>query len=250
MNKRKILIITAILAVATTIIGYVYISNIKKEAIKEAEIERVQLVTVANNVLPHVELSEDMLEMKEYPKEVAPASAVASFEDVVGKKTKSDLLAGEPILTERMVDDETDSELSYRIPESMRAVTIPNTEVSGVAGYIVSGDFVDMMIAYSEEEEAEGEEEASSTITQVYTQMQNIEVLMTGPNKIQTQVDQETGVSVPSSLTLLVSPQQAEVIAYANRMGTIQLTLRNPSDKEEESLEGYGDTNFEDWKER
>lgn len=243
MNKRKTLLLTISLAIITTLIGYFYIGNVKEEAIEEAQIERIQIVT-ANQVIPaHTEVTEEMLELIEYPEEVLPESAIKDIEDILEKKTNTDILPGEPILEERVVIDDAKSDLSYRIPESMRAVTILTNELSSVGGYIGTGDRVDMLVAYSIEED---EEDSTTTGTEVYTQMQNIEVLMTGPKK----VEGEGVAPIPTSLTLLVSPEQAEVIAYANQQGVIQLTLRNPADEDENTLDGFGDWNFDDWKER
>lgn len=249
MNKKRALIMTALLAVLTTFIGFFYISSVKEEAAKEAEVEKIELVIASSTIPAYVQVTEEMLEMKEFSEEFASASAVKTFEEAIGLMTNAELIAGEPILSERLISNEADSLLSYRIPATMRAVTIPVNEIIGLAGYVVPGDYVDMLVTYVQEvEEAdeETEEDLTDEKTQVYTQMQNIEVLATGSyNPVL-----ENKELIPSSLTLLVSPAQAEVVAYANQKGSVYLTLRNPSDSEKEELEGYGDTNFDNWKER
>ena len=127
--------------------------------------------------------------------------------------------------------------MSYRIPENMRAITVPSSEVNGVGGYIVSGDKLDILVSYVPSEGVQVE----------YTQLQNIEVLEIGANIAATA---ETEAGVPTSLTLLVTPAQAEVIAYANLSGSFHFTLRNPVDSAKQDLAGYGTANFDSWRER
>ena len=119
----------------------------------------------------------------------------------------------------------------------MRAITVATSEVDGVGGYVMTGDKLDIMVSYTR---AEGQQI-------VYTQLQNIEVLERGPNA--GEVD-TSGSGVPTSLTLLVTPAQAEVIAYGNLNGTFYFTLRNPADTTWLDLGGYGTDNFDSWRER
>lgn len=249
MNKKKTFFTTLILALLTTAMAYLYFSEVAAESANVPEIETTQVVTVVSTIPAHVRVTEEMLEMKEVPAEGVHPQALKSTDEVVGAMTKTELIVGEPVLSERLILAETDSVLSYRIPESMRAITIPATETMGLAGYLVTGDRVDIIVAYTrklENEEDKPADEEQEEETKVYTQMQNVEILATGPN----QPVVEGGETIPTSLTLLVSPEQAEVITYANMDGSFHLTLRNPADTAKEELEGYGEDNFTDWKER
>lgn len=246
MNKKKTFMTTFILALATTLLVYMYLSSATAQTAEEPVIETTKVVTTIAAVPAHVRVSEEMLEVKEVPVDAVHPQAVTTIEAAVGAMTKTELIAGEQLLFERLVLEETASTLSYRIPESMRAITIPATETMGVAGYVVAGDFVDILVTYVREEETEVPDQEPEESTNVYTQMQNVEVLATGPYLITP--DGET--ITPTSLTVLVTPEQAEVVAYATQTGTFHLSLRNPADTEKKELDGYGDNNFETWKER
>ena len=156
---------------------------------------------------------------------------------MVGGTTTTALIAGEQVLTDRIVTDTGDSPLAYQIPENMRAVTVPTTETSGIGGYIMPGDSVDILVNYT----------PSADQKVVMTQLQNIKILEKGPYTTGAE-GQQTGV--PTSLTLLVTPAQAEVIAYAAVNGTFYFTLRNAVDTVKQELPNYGTANFDSWKER
>lgn len=235
-TKKRIWIITAVLALVTTVLVYLYLGQVEA-ASQENKIEMSEVVVAISEIPAHVKVTEEMLEIREIPSESVHADTYTNIDDVVGGTTTTELIAGEQVLTDRIVSDVGDSVLSYRIPENMRAITVPSSEVNGVGGYIVSGDKLDILVSYV----------PSEGVQVVYTQLQNIEVLETGAKNA---VAAETEAGVPTSLTLLVTPAQAEVIAYANLSGSFHFTLRNPVDTAKQDLAGYGTENFDSWRER
>lgn len=239
-SKKRTLLLTIILALLTTGLGYMYINQAVAASSAAPAIEMAEVVVPLSTIPAHVQVTQEMVEVKAVPAEAVHDQALTTVEDVVGTTTKAELYAGEQILKERLVLEETDAALSYRIPETMRAVTIPTSEVSAVAGYISQGDRVDILVTYSRELEGKTE-------TIVYTQLQNVEVLATGPYVSSAE---GSAAGVPSSLTILVNPQQAEVVAYATLNGSFHLTLRNPADTEKATVDSYGTPNFDSWKER
>lgn len=234
-NRKRVWIITAVLALITTAMVYLYLGQVEA-ASQENKIEMSQVVVALSAIPAHVKVTEEMLEIKEIPTEAVHADTYAAIEDVVGGTTNASLIAGEQVLSDRIVPDTGESELSYRIPENMRAITVPASEVNGVAGYIVSGDKLDILVSYV----------PSEGVQVVHTQLQNIEVLETGPNLMAAEAES----AVPTSLTLLVTPAQAEVIAYANLSGSFHFTLRNPADTAKQEVSSYGTENFDSWRER
>lgn len=235
-TKKRIWIITVILALFTTGMIYLYLSQ-AKAASQENKTEMSEVVVALSKIPAHVKVTEEMLEIRKIPTEAVHADTYTAIADVVGGTTTTELIAGEQVLTDRIVTDTAESALSYRIPENMRAITVATSEVNGVGGYITVGDNVDILVSYSPSEGGQI----------VYTQFQNIEVLERGAYA-STADGTQTGI--PSSLTLLVTPAQAEVIAYATLNGTFNFTLRNPVDEVKQELTGYGTANFDSWRER
>jgi pilus assembly protein CpaB len=235
-TKKRIWMITGILALLTTAMVYVYLKQVEA-ASEENKVEMSEVVVALTAIPAHVKVTEEMVEIKEIPAEAVHADTYATIEDVVGGTTTTELIAGEQILAERIVATDEEAELAYRIPENMRAITVATSEVDGVGGYVMAGDKLDILVSYTLQDGKQV----------VYTQLQSIEVLERGPNA---GTADSSGSGVPTSLTLLVTPAQAEVIAYANLNGTFYFTLRNPVDSNWQDLGGYGTDNFDSWRER
>ena len=71
-----------------------------------------------------------------------------------------------------------------------------------------------------------------------------------GSEGIDQEIKSDTVVSSITSFTVMVSPEQAEVLAYAIMNGTIQCALRNPVDNIKAELQMFGDDNFSTWRDR
>lgn len=235
-TKKRIWIITGILALLTTAMVYFYLKQVEA-ASQENKVEMSEVVVALTPIPAHVRVTEEMLGIKEIPVEAVHTDTYTKIADVVGGTTTTELIAGEQVLTERIVATDEEAALAYRIPENMRAMTVATSEVDGVGGYVMAGDKLDVLVSYTPSEGAQV----------AYTQLQNIEVLERGPNN---DAADSSASGVPTSLTLLVSPAQAEVIAFGSLNGTIYFTLRNPVDSNWQDLGGYGTDNFDSWRER
>ena len=235
-SKKRIGIITVFLALLTTGLVYIYLNQVTATS-KENQVEMTNVVVALSTIPAHVKVTAEMLEIKEIPVEAAHPDAFTSIEEVIGGITNTELIGGEQVLEERVVLVASDSPLAYRIPENMRAITVPTTEIDSIGGYIMPGDKLDILVSYTPSEGTQV----------VYTQLQNIEILEKGPY---TTIADEQQTGVPTSLTLLVTPAQAEVIAYATLNGSFHFTLRNPVDTGKQDDPSYGTDNFDSWKER
>jgi pilus assembly protein CpaB len=80
-----------------------------------------------------------------------------------------------------------------------------------------------------------------------FTQLQNIEVVELGGLKAASEVET---IQQPNSITILVNPAQAELVAFATLNGTFHLTLRSPIDKNRIELDHYSLDNFESFRVR
>jgi pilus assembly protein CpaB len=112
--------------------------------------------------------------------------------------------------------------LSIVIPEGMRAVSVKVDEVIGVAGFVLPGTRVDVLVTLNPSSEPE------AAATRVI--LQNVQTLAAG-QMIQRDKD-GTPVTV-AVITLLVNPDEAQKLTLAATKGRIQLALRNTLDLEE-----------------
>jgi pilus assembly protein CpaB len=152
-----------------------------------------------------------------------PPGVVLKGGDVIGRGVVSAINEGEPIFENRLAAVGAGAGLAATIPPGMRAVAIRVNDVAGVAGFVVSGQRVDVLINGTPPGGAAAQGAKAKTI------LQNIEVLSAGTNF---QKDAEgKPVQVPV-VNLLVTPEQAETLSIASNQTTIQLILRNPLDTE------------------
>ncbi|MBV9760427.1 MAG: Flp pilus assembly protein CpaB [Acidobacteriaceae bacterium] len=159
-----------------------------------------------------------------------PDQAVKSPQDAIGRGVIATIYQNEPILDRRLASKGAGAGLASTIPVGMRAVALRVNEVVGLAGFVLPGMRVDVLIAGN----APGNDQ-NWTGTLCRTVLQNIEVLSAG-QKIEKSVEGK-----PESaqvVNLLVTPDQAEILNLASSETKVQLVLRNPLDTREQPTHG------------
>jgi pilus assembly protein CpaB len=154
------------------------------------------------------------------PAEYVPAGSFSSIEEVVDRVTVQPIVAGEILMSARFVNADDGSTLAPLITEKMRAVTVRVDDVIGVAGFLLPGNKVDVLSSRLEQ----NQRAVSETI------LRNIKVLAVD----QTAAAEKNEPVIVRAVTLEVSPDDAEILVKSREEGSIQLTLRNPLDDEDE----------------
>lgn len=238
--KKRVIALAVILGLLTVGVLYYYLESLKQ--IPEKKVELTEVVVALNTIPAHVKVTSEMVTIKSLPSEAVHPDAANNLDQVVGFTSKVEILNGEQFLKSRVATDDSKSSLSYRIPENMRAITVPVTEFSSVGGYTIVGDKIDVLVSYNDVT-------INPTLITV-TQFQNIEILEKGPLVPTSDEMIATNQGVSSSLTLLVTPSQAEIMAYAIASGNIYMTLRNPVDAAIATLTQFRAEEFSTWRER
>lgn len=238
--KKSIIILAIILGLLTMGTLYYYIETLNQAPVVEDDLTDV--VVAVSSIPAHVKVTADMVILKSLPTEAVHPDAATKLEDIVGYTTKTEIYSEEQVIKSKIATDITQAALAYRIPENMRAITIPSNEISGVGGYLNKGDRVDIIVTYNDE--------AISPGLLTVTQFQNIEILEIGPLAFTETGEPATNKGVTSSITLLVTPSQAEVMAFANINGAVQMILRNPVDNTINNLTQFSTPEFPTWRGR
>lgn len=166
-----------------------------------------------------------------------PKSAILDAKNAIGRGVTSSIYTGEPILDDRLAPMGSGGGLAATIKDGMRAIAVRVDQVVGVAGFVLPGMRVDVLISGVPPNATSG----GNNNTQVRTVLQNIEVLSAGTD---IQKDAEGKPQQVQVVNLLVTPEQAQVLALASNETRIQLVLRNPLDTKVAPVEGTAMTNL------
>ncbi len=165
-----------------------------------------------------------LLKVVNYPRDAVPPGSFQTVQQVLGPGPSARLAIrsfspNEPILISRLSGPGARPDLSGTLQAGMRAITVRSSEVAGVAGFIIPGDKVDLLLTRQVGAGAE-----NTTVTQVLAQ----NVLVIGVDQISSQ---EGGKPVVArSITFEVTPAQAQSVSLAQAVGNVTMALRQVSD--------------------
>ena len=158
-----------------------------------------------------------------------PAGAILKRDALWNRRVVSSIYEGELVTETRLAPKGSGGGLAATIPPGMRACAVKVNEVVGVAGFVVPGMRVDVLIT--------GLPPGGDALDgpKVRTLLQNIQVLSAGVNF---QKDREGKPEQAQVVNLLVTPVEAEILSLAGNETHIQLVLRNPMDTQVSGLPG------------
>jgi pilus assembly protein CpaB len=163
-------------------------------------------------------LKANSVELVAWPAGIPLSGAFPRTEDVVGRAVLFPLAKGQPILDKDLSALGSGVGLAGKIPEGMRAIALRSDEVVGVAGFLLPGSRLDVLVTYRTDK-------APDPVTA--TVLQNAEVLAAGH---QVEPDPEGKPSTVTVVTLLLTPEDAERAVLASTQGSVHFVLRNGSD--------------------
>jgi len=219
MNKRFVGVLAFAFVVASVASLLLYRLLINRPTQAAPPPPGVQVALAAKDLEVGRVLKEGDLTLSPWPGQV-PAGAITNAQDALGRGVTTTIYAKEPVIESRLAPKGAGGGLAATIPPGMRALAIRVNEVVGVAGFVVPGMRVDLLVS--------GNKPNSGSVgTMTRTLLQNIEVLSAGQDF---KKDAEGKPVMVQVVNLLVTPEQAEQLSLAANMTTIQLVLRNPLD--------------------
>lgn len=238
---KKVVLFAIIAALCAGALLYFYLGNLEQS--KEVKTEYDNVVVAVADIPAYTPITVDMVTFKQIPAGYAHPLAARTVEEVVGLVTDSMIIAGEEIYPSKLKQfGETDSGMSYVVPDGMRAVTVAVDEVSGVAGFLQRGDYVDVL-AYTTatvqtvktEQGADGTAKTTQTAQSVSTTVvaaQNVRVAAIGMS-LSTGDSTVAGgepAATYNSVTLLLTTEDAMRVVQGAKSGAIIITLRASGD--------------------
>jgi pilus assembly protein CpaB len=200
---------------------------------RTAEVRTVDVVVAQHPLTLGTRLTADHVKVVKWPADSPVAGTFTTVEEVVDRGLIAAVEPNEPLTRTKLAALEAGAGLPPSIPPGMRAISVKVNEVIGVAGFVVPGTRVDVMVTLT------GRQQQQESVTRVV--VSNAQVLTAG-----TKYDQEKareGTPIPSTVvTLLVTPDDAERVALAASEGQIMLALRNPLDTAQTTTTGVRTT--------
>jgi pilus assembly protein CpaB len=228
MNKRFVGVLLFAFVVALGFSTVFYKLLVRQSQTASAARTTVRIALAARDLDVGTILKDEDVKVEDWPGAV-PAGATARAQDVVGRGVATAIYAREPVIDSRLTPRGGGGGLAAMIPQGMRAVAIRVNEVVGVAGFVVPGMHVDILISGN----PPGGNGGLGTLTK--TMLQNIEVLSAGQDF---KKDAEGKPITVQVVNLLVTPEQAEQLSLASNNANIQLILRNPLDHQTTQTSG------------
>ncbi|PMR70179.1 Flp pilus assembly protein CpaB [Halomonas heilongjiangensis] len=162
------------------------------------------------------------LKVVHMPRDVVPPNSFNDVESVVGRVSNQVIYPGEVVLEGRVSEHLGGSALAALLDPGKRAMSVRVDDVVGVAGFLLPGNRVDVL---STKRSGSRDNVESKTV------LHNLKVLAV--DQIASQ--ERDGPVIVRAVTLEVTTQEAETLVKATQEGKVQLTLRNPLEKEDDS---------------
>jgi len=229
MNKRLIAVFVFALVIASITSFVIYRLLVAHVAAPNRPVSMTKLVVASHDLQVGTLIGDSDVSEVSISGPV-PDQAIRTRQEAIGRGVVATIYGNEPILDHRLAAKGAGAGLAATIPVGMRAVALSVNEVVGLAGFVVPGMRVDVLIAGSVSS-ADG----TRTGTQCRTVLQNIEVLSAGQKIARTVEGKPESAQV---VNLLVTPNQAEVLNLASGETKVQLVLRNPLDTKEQVTHG------------
>lgn len=197
-------------------------------AVEEPAEPETRSVVVARRAIPRgAAIDVDRLEIEEWPIESIPEDSFASFEEVgstafAARRALLPIAPGQAIVDTALTDAGVRPTLAARLEPGYRAFTLRMTDVTGVGGFVLPGDRIDVLFTWDQTPDSKQQ----TLITEVL--LQDVEVLGLDLNDDLANEDP----SVFQTATISVSVTDAQKLSLAAQTGTLAFVLRGIEDRE------------------
>jgi pilus assembly protein CpaB len=183
---------------------------------KTASAQGVDVVVAANDIGVGTKIDDQDIKVVRFPTGDVPPNCFHLKSSVVGRSVVLPMAKGDFVLPNKLAGENAGSGMTSLIPPGMRAVSVRVNEVIGVAGSVLPGTRVDVLLT----DNPSGTTEEQTTVV-----LENVAVIASGQKLDRSSSGEPQNTPV---ITLLVSPEDAKNLTLASSKGRIQLILRHP----------------------
>jgi pilus assembly protein CpaB len=224
MNWNRMVIGLAVAALVG-LVASIFVYRQVRRATAPKPMMTLQVVVAAMPLPLGARLQDQNLRTMAWPADSPlPPGVFTRKTDCLDRALVSSVVENEPILEAKLAPKEGGAGLSVTIPEGMRGISVQVNEVIAVAGFVLPGSMVDVLVTGSTG--GQGTNNITKTI------LEDIRVLAAGQ---QIEQDKEGKPHTVPVITLLVTPEDANKLTMGANEGKIQLALRNTIDTKKEN---------------
>jgi pilus assembly protein CpaB len=229
MNRSTRTFIVVVIAVAVAGLASLGVYRaVQNMPVREVEVRSLHQVVAARDLEIGRAITKDDVKLVAWPASSPVEKGFTTIDAVLNRGLIDQMAANEPLTESKLAPLGAGAGLAPTITKGMRALSVKVNEVVGVAGYLVPGTRVDVIVTL----DFRGSNDSMTRVV-----VSDVEVLTAG-----TRMDKEKardGQPISASVvTLLVTPEDAERISLASNEGSVTLTLRNPLDREPTKTQG------------
>jgi pilus assembly protein CpaB len=216
-----------VILVLATVLG-LFTSYLVFQAVKTArgqQAETEEIVVAAANMNVGEVLTSQHIKLAQWPKSMIPAGSVREAKAAEGRIARASIVAGEPILDAKLAPAGQGGLMPVLIPPGKRAVTIKVDEAAQKSGFVVPNSRVDVVVTMARKP---GESKESRIVLQDVSVLASDQTVEMKDNKPVTM----------TTVTMAISPEEAERLALAQNEGRVTLALRNMQDTARASTPG------------
>lgn len=223
MNRSRLLLIGIVALALGAFVSFTVYRNLQSRN-GPNNVPGVDVVIAAGDIQVGAKIEDKDVKVVRFPAGDLPPSYVRQKSSVVGRGVVLPIAKGEFVLPLKLAAENAGYGLPSLIPPGMRAMSVRVNEVVSVAGFVVPGTRVDVLLTGN----PSGASEQQTT-----TVLENVAVIATGQRLERSSAG---GPQMTPVITLLVSPDDAQRLTLASTQGRIQLALRNPLDTKQQDL--------------
>lgn len=218
MNLRALLLLVAAAACGGVAVflarNWIQSQIPEPTIIAEKSVPTTTVVVASRDLFFGDRLARGYLEEREWPTSAVPEGSFETVNEAMSSErvVLRPISKSEPVLLTKLSGEGGRATLSSIVDEGMRAITIKVNVTTAVAGFVLPGDRVDIMLT---------REVGGSPVIDFF--LQNMKVLAID----QSANDQQDKPKVARAMTFEVTPRQAQMLTLADRIGTLSLALRN-----------------------
>jgi pilus assembly protein CpaB len=235
MRPKSLLLLA--LALGCGLVASIGISQVMDRNSKpQVALETTPIYVAKHNINLGDPIDASMLSLQEWPKDKVPRGAISNLEDLEGRRPRTAIIEGEPILDAKLLAPGQIADPIRSIAPGMRLKTIAVDAEKSAAGLLGPGDRVDVQL-FAKADQRNGIMQAQSRVI-----LQNIRVFAVD-STVQRSPDGGEEKTIAKTVSLMLTPEQADKLTLAENLGIVSLIPRNPDD---ESLVNSGTLTVED----